>query len=234
MLEDAEDEWIDEAELSSTGYAELEQHREVRELMRVAAWEMPLLSRLAKPFKPPKIATSPLRWRYTTYFGDPHPASRKVVVEFRVSDLRLEPEAASKLKKLAGVRYNPGTNSVRMSSDSFDTQARNKRFLATTIEKLIHEANDKSTDSFGDIALDRRHFKPKPQYTFPDHWKMTEERRAQMEAKRLGFALYNARRIEENPDISGLSAIEEEFEQHSQSVAEPQMIAKGREMKKGP
>ncbi|KAF1825421.1 uncharacterized protein K489DRAFT_304220, partial [Dissoconium aciculare CBS 342.82] len=195
------------AEVSSTGYAELEQHQEVRELMRLAAWEMPLLGRLAKPFVPPKTDKRPLRWRYTTYFGDPHPASRKVVVEFRVHDLKLEPKAALKLKKLAGVRYNSGTKSVRMSSDSFDTQARNKRFLATAIENLIREANDTTTDSFEDIALDRRHSKPKPQYNFPHSWKMTEERRAQLETKRLREAAYSARRIEQNPDTDGLRLI---------------------------
>jgi small subunit ribosomal protein S35 len=173
-----------------------------------------------------------LRWRYTTFFGDPHPASRKVVVEFRVSDLKLQPEAALRLKKLAGVRYNPGTKSVRLSSDSFDTQARNKRFLADTIEKLVREANDKSTDSFEDIALDRRHLKQKPQHTFPHSWKMTEERRAQLETKRLRTAVYHANRIEENPDIVGLDVIEAELEEQSQRVVEPVIVAKGRGSKK--
>jgi small subunit ribosomal protein S35 len=232
MLEDAADEEIDVAELSSTGYAELEQHQEMRELMRLAAWEMPLLSRLAKPFEPPNLAASPLRWRYTTYFGDPHPASRKVVVEFRVSDLKLEPKAALKLKKLAGVRYNPGTKSVRLGSDSFDTQARNKRFLADTIEKLVREANDTSTDSFKDIALDRRHFKQKSQHTFPHSWKMTEERRAQLETKRLRTAVYHANRIEQNPDTDGLKVIEAELEQQSLRIVEPVTVAKGRGFQK--
>jgi small subunit ribosomal protein S35 len=232
MLEDAADEEIDLAELSSTGYAELEQHQEMRELMRLAAWEMPLLSRLAKPFEPPNIAASPLRWRYTTYFGDPHPASSKVTVEFRVSDLKLNPKAALKLKKLAGVRYNPGTKSVRLSSDSFDTQARNKRFLAGTIDNLVREAKDGSTDSFEDIALDSRHFKQKPQHTFPHSWKMTKERRTELEAKRLRTAVYHANRIEEHPDTAGLEVIEAELEQQPQRVVEPVTVARVRGSKR--
>lgn len=39
---DPEDEGDD---ITSTAHAELEQHREIREYMRIAAWEMPLLSR---------------------------------------------------------------------------------------------------------------------------------------------------------------------------------------------
>lgn len=42
MMEDPEDEGDD---ITSTAHGELEQHREIREYTRIAAWEMPLLSR---------------------------------------------------------------------------------------------------------------------------------------------------------------------------------------------
>ncbi|KAF2216017.1 hypothetical protein CERZMDRAFT_34886 [Cercospora zeae-maydis SCOH1-5] len=199
-----------ESELATAAHAELDQHRELREMMRLAAWEMPFLAQHAKPFvRPQRTADkTPLRWRYTTYFSELHPASRKVVVEFKAGHLGLRPREAQKLKKLVGSRYNPETKVVKMSCESFETIAQNKRYLADTVDKLIAEAKDLETDSFEDIPLDTRHHKFKPDLGFPNEWKMTKERRQELEKARRESLLAESKRVEEGQIVSGAAAIE--------------------------
>ncbi len=130
---------------------------------------------LAKPFVPPTV-NQPLRFRYTTYMGEDHPAEKKVVVEFCPADIPgLTTVQQLKLKKLAGIRYNPETEIIKMSSESFETQAQNKRYLGDLVDSLVKEAKDPK-DTFEDVPLDTRHhtFKTKPK--FPREWRITEER----------------------------------------------------------
>lgn len=93
----------------------------------------------AKPFSPPS-ADQPLRFRYTSYMGEYHPAEKKVVVEFSPADFGLTDLQQLKLKKLAGTRYNPEKDVIKMSCESFEHQAQNKRYLAETVEQLVAEA----------------------------------------------------------------------------------------------
>lgn len=72
--------------------------------------------------------------------GEYHPAEKKVVVEFSPADFGLNHMQQLKLKKLAGVRYNPEKEVIKMSCESFEHQAQNKRHLAETVEQLIAEA----------------------------------------------------------------------------------------------
>lgn len=191
---------IDLSALPSIAHADLETHREIRSLARKAAWEMPLLASLSKPFEPPTAAT-PLRWRYTTYMGEQHPASRKVVLEFSPNDLPdLNDKQKIKLAKLAGARWNPVTEVVKMSCESFETQAQNKRFLGETVGKLVAEARDGTVDGFEDVPLDTRHITNKRMLRkqkalvrarlrrsedgFPAAWRMTPQRKAELEARR--------------------------------------------------
>ncbi|EER45481.1 37S ribosomal protein Rsm24 [Histoplasma capsulatum H143] len=170
--------------MTTMAYDELEQHRELREYARIAAWEMPLLSNHVKPFALPK-ETHLLRFRYTTYMGETHPAETKVVVEFCSKDLvpnYLTEEQRITLLKLIGPRYNPEQDLIRMSAENHPTRAQNKRYLGDLVENLIKEA--KEGDSFADVPLDLRHHKPKPKFNFPKDWAMTEERRQQLEEKR--------------------------------------------------
>lgn len=82
----------------------------------------------------------PLRFRYTSYMGEFHPAEKKVVVEFSPTDFGLTPVQQEKMKKLAGSRYNPEKETIKMSCESFEHQAQNKRHLAETVQKLVAEA----------------------------------------------------------------------------------------------
>lgn len=95
---------------------------------------------LAKPFVLP-TRDEPLVFRYTTYMGEQHPAEKKVVVEFCPEDMPdLTPVQVEKLKKLAGVRYNPETEIAKMSCEMFETQAQNKRYLGDLVDTLLNEA----------------------------------------------------------------------------------------------
>jgi small subunit ribosomal protein S35 len=83
----------------------------------------------------------PLRFRFTSYMGERHPAEKKVVVEFTTADMpNLTSVQREKLKKLAGVRYNPTTDIVKMSCEMYETQAQNKRYLGDVIDSLLIEA----------------------------------------------------------------------------------------------
>ena len=95
---------------------------------------------LAKPFEPPKH-DEVLRFRYTSYMGEFHPADKKVVVQFCPDDLQgLTDNQRLKLMKLAGSRYNPDRNIVKMSCERFEHQAQNKRYLGDLVNKMIEMA----------------------------------------------------------------------------------------------
>ncbi|KAI9787970.1 MAG: 37S ribosomal protein S24, mitochondrial [Candelina submexicana] len=196
-----------EDDMSSTAHGELEQHREIREYARLAAWEMPLLSKLAKPFVPP-AQDQPLRFRYTSYMGEQHPAENKVVLEFCPKDMPDLTEAQrTKLVKLVGVRYNPETEIVKMSSEQFETQAQNKRYLGDLVDTLLAEAKD-SSDMFEDIPLDFRHHKFKHKPRFPEHWQMTPERKRQLDATRRQRLQADRERAEQGKLIDGVKLIQ--------------------------
>lgn len=115
----------------------------------------------------------PLRFRYTSYMGEEHPAAKKVVVEFKPADIHsLNEQQRIKLIKLVGTRYNPEKEMIKMSCESFETPAQNKRYLGDLVQKLLTEARD-SKETFKDIPIDLRHHKQKAVYKFPEEWKIT-------------------------------------------------------------
>ncbi|KAK4100020.1 mitochondrial ribosomal protein [Parathielavia hyrcaniae] len=206
---------FEEDDIMAMAHAKLEEHREFREYARIAVWEMPLLSKMAKPFEPPTEAEV-LRFRYTTYMGEFHPADRKVVVEFCPKDLPDLSEAQQlKLKKLAGSRYNPERDIIKMSCERFEHQAQNKRYLGDLVNKLIETAKD-PTDMFEDIPLDTRHHKFKPQIKFPKEWYLTEERRKELEGQRKQALLLDGQKRTEGALIDGVEVI-----QHAMLHAKP-------------
>ena len=106
---------------------------------RVPSWSDCVVVELTTPFVPPP-RSRPLRFRYTTYMGEEHPAESKVVVEFKTSDLFLTVVERRKFIKLVGSRYNPQTKMVKMSCEMFEHQAQNKRYLSDLVDKLLAEA----------------------------------------------------------------------------------------------
>ena len=137
--------------------------------------------------------------------GEAHPAAKKVVVQFCTRDLEplTEPQRI-KLIKLAGVRYNPDTDVVKMSCEKFEEPAQNKRYLGDMVEKLIKEAQNEA-DMFEDMPLDFRHHKPKRRLVYPEEWKLKEEN-----VRRLLAARREVRLIEEGKTVvNGVEIVEE-------------------------
>ncbi|KAI1756330.1 mitochondrial ribosomal subunit protein-domain-containing protein [Xylaria castorea] len=200
---------FDEDDIMSLGHAKFEEYREYREYARIAAWQMPLLSKLATPFEAP-TAQEPLRFRYTSYMGEFHPAEKKVVVEFSPRDLPLDEAQQQKLRKLLGSRWNPETDIAKMSCEQFEHTAQNKRYLGDLVNKLVAQAKDPA-DMFEDVPLDTRHhtFKVKPK--FPKEWRLTEERRRFLEDTRQKGLLLDQAKEEEGTLVNGAEKIDAFF-----------------------
>lgn len=164
--------------------------------------------------------------------GEQHPASRKIVVEFCPTDLGLTQPQVTKLIKLSGPRYNPNTEIVRMSCESFETQAQNKRYLGDTVQGLIREAKD-TADMFDDLPFDFRHVKQKRKLQFPEQWLLTEERKLELDEKRRIGADKEAELVEAGGLISGVRAIEEGRQIDLARVEAPIMAQAQKSMPKG-
>ncbi|KKA30647.1 hypothetical protein TD95_004207 [Thielaviopsis punctulata] len=197
---------FEENDISPLAHAKLQEIREEREYMRVMAWEMPLLAKFAKEFTPPS-AKEVLRFRYTTYLGEEHPAQSKVVVEFSTADLGLTPVQQRKMAKLAGPRYNPQTHLIKISCESFPHQAQNKRFLSDQVDRLIAEAKDPK-DTFEDIPLDTRHHKFVSNPKWPKEWTLTKDRRAALADIRKATAQVEAAKEKAGLLVDGVEKIE--------------------------
>ena len=109
--------------------------------------------------------------------------------------------------KLAGVRYNPDTDIVKMSCEQFDTQAQNKRFLGETISKLLAEAKDKK-DTFADVPFDFRHHKPKVFHKFPEAWKVTPEREKYLAEKRQAELAFYDEKVQKGTLVDGVKEVQ--------------------------
>lgn len=188
---------------------------------------------LTKPFTPPTAAT-PLRFRYTTYLGEQHPAARKVVVEFDPADLSLDPQQTANLIKLAGVRYNPETKLIKMSCEDHETQAQNKRYLGDQINGLIAKAKSPESAWLKDVPVDFRHAKPKKRFQFPDEWLLTQQRKLELEARRE--ARQQAQQLKlDSPQglVDGVKEIEEARNIDLAGVEAPMMAEAKQPMAKG-
>jgi small subunit ribosomal protein S35 len=140
--------------------------------------------------------------------GETHPAEKKIVVEFCTRDLPgLTYKERIKLIKLVGPRYNPETDVVKMSCEMFETQAQNKRYLGDLVDSLMAEAKDKS-DMFQDVPLDFRHHKFRRKITFPETWKLTPEKKKELDMEREQKSLSERERELRGQVVDGGEAIE--------------------------
>lgn len=162
--------------------------------------------------------------------GETHPAAKKIVLEFCTRDLPDLTEAQRiKLIKLAGPRYNPETDIVKMSCEMFETQAQNKRYLGDLVDTLMLEAQD-GADMFEDVPLDFRHHKFKPRIEFPDTWKMTPEKQAQLaEIRRQQILAEQAR--ENNGQIADGLGIIEKRKEIGRYASQDSMLVEAQKMK---
>jgi small subunit ribosomal protein S35 len=144
--------------------------------------------------------------------GENHPGSNKIVLEFCTRDLQNQTSLTEtqriKLIKLVGPRYNPETDIVKMSSEMFETQAQNKRYLGDLVDTLLAEAKNEE-DMFEDVPLDFRHHKFKRRVEFPEEWKLNQERMALLEDGRQNREAVARKREEEGRIVIGSQIIEE-------------------------
>lgn len=139
-------------------------------------------------------------------------------MQFAPDDLGLTPVQASKLKKLCGTRYNPELELVKMSCESYDSPAQNKRYLAELIDKLVVEAKD-SKDTFADVPLDTRHHKVQQKARFPKEWLMTKERQQKLTQGREQMRVAELKRRDTDQMVDGNVAIENHLVRVAQQEA---------------
>ncbi|KAI1439091.1 mitochondrial ribosomal subunit protein-domain-containing protein [Xylaria sp. CBS 124048] len=216
IQDEGQTEKFEEDDIMAMGHGKFEEYREYREYARIAAWQMPLLSKLATPFEAP-TPEQLLRFRFTSYMGELHPAEKKVVVEFCPEDMPLSDLEKQKLRKLLGSRLNPETDIAKMSCEQFEHPAQNKRYLGDLVNKLIATATD-HTDMFEDVPLDTRHhtFKVKPM--FPTEWRMTDERRKFLEETRQELLLLDQKKEKDGTLVDGLERITASIQPPEESV----------------
>lgn len=164
--------------------------------------------------------------------GDNHPAEKKVVVQFAPDDLGLTPTQADKLKKLVGARFNPETEIVKMSCESYPHPAQNKRYLSQLVDDLVAAAKDPK-DTFEDVPLDLRHHKFQPKPRFPKEWFMTEERKRELDEGRRLLEMEEIKAHDAGQVVDGKKVIESyllkktEEEAAKQKEAEPVAVGAG-------
>lgn len=134
--------------------------------------------------------------------GEDHPAARKVVLEFTTTDLatsiKLTTAQCEKLAKLLGPRYDPLTDTARMSAEKFEHAAQNKRYLGDVLSSLIREARN-ADDMFADVPLDTRHVEKRSRVRkearkearrFPREWLVDAQRVPQLQELREAQAAF--------------------------------------------
>ncbi|BFZ54223.1 37S ribosomal protein S24, mitochondrial [Savitreella phatthalungensis] len=197
---------------------ELDTHRQIRAYYRKMIYELPQLAEYRVAFESPYKAAAAsegetgqgaadrartgkvVEFRRTTFPGEPsHPLSAKVVMRVRVRDLAAAPSTqmsngqADKLRKLAGSRYDHRTDTLKISSEVFDSAEMNKRRLNDLLLRLVAAAKGEGEfaslllagadgetadevhvdgkDLFEDVPLDTRHRKTKKRPSFPKEWR---------------------------------------------------------------
>ncbi|KAI9501309.1 mitochondrial ribosomal subunit protein-domain-containing protein, partial [Coemansia spiralis] len=151
------------------GHLLMESVRDVRKYVRQMKFEFPTLAEHAKPFRAPP-APNILQFESSSTMGEKFQAEdRKVVLRVKVAKLGLTGTELHKFILLAGVRYNPRKDELKMSESREISSLLNKKRLGDTLAALIAEAKN-DADSFIDVPLDFRHVGYKPKAYFPKEW----------------------------------------------------------------
>jgi len=137
-----------------------EADRERLHLLRIIQFHFPQIKKHAQQYTPPP-ASSFITVRTQHHLGAPgHPASRKAVLTVPLAELvehrKLSDASLHKLKLLAGARFDPERNEIKISADRFPSVRMNTKWASDALDRLLHEAED-LTDDMKDIPLDLRH-----------------------------------------------------------------------------
>jgi small subunit ribosomal protein S35 len=144
--------------MTQLSYMSLNHMRELRTYYRKIMYEMPQFSSMSflcvlltlefhRTFRPP-TKFEVLRFRYTSYLGEKHPAAKKVVLTVHLkklreslqTDNRFDDAWEHKFKLLCGTRYNPDTDLVHMSCEQYPYPAQNKRWLSDKLDEMVQAA----------------------------------------------------------------------------------------------
>ena len=130
---------FDGHDFTSRAHDQLIAQRIFREYYRKMAYELPQLSKFARPFTPPTVK-QPLQFRYQTYCGESHPVEKKVAVVVNVDALGLSEKEVRKLILLSGPRFDAHSRRLKMSHEGFPNANQNKKYLCDQLDTLIAEA----------------------------------------------------------------------------------------------
>ncbi|GMM36416.1 mitochondrial 37S ribosomal protein [Saccharomycopsis crataegensis] len=170
-------------EYTSSAQDLIDQHRTSRKYNRIAAYELPLLTKYRSEFVPPSKDKT-LTVRYTNYIGESHPADKKVVVKANfddfTTDLKLSDKEKHKLKLILGKRYNPIKNQIHLSVEKFKYPTQNFKYSLVLLENLLKEVKTerKGEEDYSDLPLDTRLYERKMRIkkkiekinAFPEDW----------------------------------------------------------------
>jgi len=119
-----------------------------------------------------------------------------------------------------------------MSSDIFENQAQNKRYLGDLVDTLLEEARD-PTDTFEDVPIDTRHhvFKEKPR--FPKEWRINRKRQAALDDYRQKVTRLEGEKAQKGEVIDGVSAIQAALQRRPMEQA-ILTVAEGKQKKGAP
>lgn len=145
------------------GHMAIEGDRERLHIMRLIEFQLPEIQKLRRPYKAPTTSQA-LTIQTAFRSSDPmHPVSRKAVLTTTVNRLVAatggklsSKEAQHKLKAIAGPRYDPESNTLKISSDSYPTVNMNMKWCSDALDRLIEAAADTS-DPMTDIPLTTKH-----------------------------------------------------------------------------
>ncbi|GMM29772.1 mitochondrial 37S ribosomal protein [Martiniozyma asiatica (nom. inval.)] len=173
-------------EFNTKAQAIVEDFRDLMELNRKAAFELPQLIKNRQIYNPNKEELNGgVIFKFTQFLGESHPAERKVVMTINVNKLDLNDAEKHKLRLIAGARLNRN-DEVVISCDKFAEPAQNKSWLQSVLSDLIKESKS-DAKSLAEVPLDKRHLKPKAGkrgfIPFPKEW----ERPIKEEDRKVDF-----------------------------------------------
>lgn len=171
-------------EYSTTAQDLIEQHRRTRNYNRIAAYELPLLSKFRQEYKPSK-PSNVLKVRYTNYIGEEHPSEKKVVIKANFDEfskeMKLNEQQQHKLKLILGARYDLIRNEIHMSCEKFKYPTQNYKYLLVLLQKILKEVKEvkrEGIEDYTDLPLDTRIYARKLKHlakkqkinAFPEEW----------------------------------------------------------------
>jgi hypothetical protein len=79
---------------------------------------------------------------YQTHYDKPFdvPQDRKVVLTVDVTKLGLDVDTLEYLKRVAGPRFSPVNNRLKIATTQFDNVLQNKRYLLEKLQHLVKES----------------------------------------------------------------------------------------------